>query len=37
MESGLKDDTARPEMIAVEDLRRDLSSDFSECSDLQVK
>ncbi|XP_043119675.1 kinesin-like protein KIF20B isoform X2 [Puntigrus tetrazona] len=35
MESGLKDDTVRPEMIAVEDLRRNLSSDFSECSDFQ--
>ncbi|XP_059376232.1 kinesin-like protein KIF20B [Carassius carassius] len=35
MESGLKDDTARLETIAVEDLRRNLSSDFSECSDFQ--
>ncbi|XP_052386593.1 kinesin-like protein KIF20B isoform X2 [Carassius gibelio] len=35
MESGLKDDTARPEMIVVEDLRRNLSSEFSECSDCQ--
>ncbi|XP_058605736.1 kinesin-like protein KIF20B isoform X2 [Onychostoma macrolepis] len=35
MESGLKDDASRPEMIAVEDLRRNLSSDFSECSDFQ--
>lgn len=36
MESGLKDETARPEMIVVEDLRRNLSSEFGECSDLQV-
>uniref|UniRef100_A0A8C1ZGY9 Kinesin family member 20Ba n=1 Tax=Cyprinus carpio TaxID=7962 RepID=A0A8C1ZGY9_CYPCA len=35
MESGLKDDTERPDMIAVGDLRRNLSSDFSECSDFQ--
>ncbi|XP_016413727.1 kinesin-like protein KIF20B [Sinocyclocheilus rhinocerous] len=35
MESGLKDDMARPDMIAAEDLRRNLSSDFSECSDFQ--
>ncbi|XP_056624550.1 kinesin-like protein KIF20B isoform X2 [Triplophysa dalaica] len=35
MESGLKDETARPEMIVVEDLRRNLSSEFGECSDLQ--
>ncbi|KTF90598.1 hypothetical protein cypCar_00024183 [Cyprinus carpio] len=35
MESGLKDDAARSEMIVVEDLRRNLSSEFSECSDCQ--
>ncbi|XP_050990211.1 kinesin-like protein KIF20B [Labeo rohita] len=35
MESGLKDDPARPEMLVVEDLRRNLSSEFSECSDFQ--
>ncbi|XP_073725506.1 kinesin-like protein KIF20B isoform X3 [Misgurnus anguillicaudatus] len=35
MESGLKDETVRPEMIAVEDLKRNLSSEFSECSDFQ--
>lgn len=37
MESGLKDDAARSEMIVVEDLRRNLSSEFSECSDCQVR
>ncbi|KAL1257805.1 hypothetical protein QQF64_011049 [Cirrhinus molitorella] len=35
MESGLKDDPARPAMLVVEDLRRNLSSEFSECSDFQ--
>ncbi|XP_067311673.1 kinesin-like protein KIF20B isoform X2 [Pseudorasbora parva] len=35
MESGLKDDPARPKMMVVEDLRRNLSSEFSECSDFQ--
>ncbi|XP_073683144.1 kinesin-like protein KIF20B [Garra rufa] len=35
MESGLKDDPARPSMLVVEDLRRNLSSEFSECSDFQ--
>ncbi|XP_077095590.1 kinesin-like protein KIF20B isoform X2 [Siphateles boraxobius] len=35
MESGLKDDPTRPQMMVVEDLRRNLSSEFSECSDFQ--
>ncbi|KAK7142426.1 hypothetical protein R3I94_011945 [Phoxinus phoxinus] len=35
MESGLKDDPARPQMMVVEDLRRNLSSEFSECSDFR--
>nr|XP_055027535.1 kinesin-like protein KIF20B isoform X1 [Misgurnus anguillicaudatus] len=36
MESGLKDETVRSEMVTVEDLKRNLSSEFSECSDFQV-
>ncbi|XP_065111308.1 kinesin-like protein KIF20B isoform X2 [Paramisgurnus dabryanus] len=35
MESGLKDETLIPGMIEVEDLKRNLSSEFSECSDFQ--
>ncbi|XP_051579495.1 kinesin-like protein KIF20B isoform X2 [Myxocyprinus asiaticus] len=35
MESGLKDEITRPKMIRVEDLRRNLSSEFSEHSDIQ--
>ncbi|XP_073784610.1 kinesin-like protein KIF20B isoform X2 [Danio rerio] len=34
MESGLKDDPARPAILVVEDLRRNLSTEF-DCSDLQ--
>ncbi|XP_052001828.1 kinesin-like protein KIF20B [Xyrauchen texanus] len=35
MESGLKDEITRPKKIRVEDLRRNLSSEFSEHSDFQ--
>ncbi|KAK9959763.1 hypothetical protein ABG768_009864 [Culter alburnus] len=35
MESGLKGDAARPEMIVVEDIRKNLSSEFNDCSIFQ--